>query len=452
MSSTDSSSSPHTTTKGLHRVVAASMAGTIVEWYEFFVYGIAAALVFGDVFFPASDNPLDGVIAALLTYAIGFIARPVGGVVFGYYGDKYGRKTLLQVSLLIIGVSTFLIGCIPSFGSIGYAAPIILVLLRFAQGLALGGEWGGAVLLVGEQCPDNRRGFWACWPQVGAPLGNIVATVVLLVLSASLSEAQFMSWGWRVAFWLSALIVILGWYIRTKVEDSAIFKESEHEDPHAENTWQAIRRIFRTHPREVLTAMGIRVCENILYYLVVTFSLTYLGVYLGVETSTILTLMLISHAIHAVAIPLFGWLSDIVGRKPVYVVGTVLTGVWGFVAFPMFNTRQEVLILTAITIGLLIQGIMYAVQPALLAEMFPTHMRYIGVSLGAQVTNIFAGALAAVIATWLLRTFDSWVPIAVYLAIAALISFIAALLLRETRGSSLTALDEAHRVRFGASV
>ncbi|MBM9838175.1 MHS family MFS transporter [Prescottella equi] len=428
------------------------MAGTVAEWYEFFLYGMAAALVFGDVFFKATGNPLDGVIAALLTYAIGFVARPIGGIIFGHYGDKFGRKKLLQVSLLVIGVSTFLIGAIPSFDQIGYAAPIILVVLRFMQGIAIGGEWGGAVLLVAEQSPDDKRGFWASFPQVGAPLGNVLATVVLLVLSFALPEAAFLSWGWRVAFFFSAFIVLIGWFIRTKVEDSPIFKDAAEEQPQAESTWKAIKRVFQARPREVLTAMGARVIENILYYMVVTFSLTYLKVQLDVDTSTILTLMLISHIVHAAMILVFGWMSDKVGRRPVYLAGATLATVYCFVAFPLMDTKSDALILCAITVGLIIHAVMYAPQPALLSEMFPTHMRYIGVSLGAQVTAIFAGSLAPVIATMLLRTFDSWVPIAIYVAVAGLISIVAVLFMRETKGTSLAALDDEHRARFGTSL
>ncbi|WP_305093333.1 MFS transporter [Prescottella sp. R16] len=440
------------TPAGFRRIVAASMAGTVAEWYEFFLYGMAAALVFGDVFFHSTGNPLDGVIAALLTYAIGFVARPIGGIVFGHFGDKFGRKKLLQVSLLMIGVSTFLIGTIPSFATIGYAAPIILVLLRFLQGIAIGGEWGGAVLLVAEQSPDDKRGFWASFPQVGAPLGNVLATIVLLVLSFALPEAAFLSWGWRLAFFFSAFIVLIGWFIRTKVEDSPIFAEAKQEQPQAENTWQAILRVFRARPREVLTAMGARVIENILYYMVVTFSLTYLKVQLGIDTSTILLLMLISHVVHAGMILVFGWMSDKVGRRPVYLVGAALGTVYCFVAFPLMDSRSDALILCAITIGLIIHAIMYAPQPALLSEMFPTHMRYIGVSLGAQVTAIFAGSLAPVIATLLLRTFDSWVPIAIYVAVAGLISIVAVLFMRETKGLALATLDDEHRTRFGTSL
>jgi MFS family permease len=224
---------PDVKSSGLKKVVAASMAGTVVEWYEFFLYASAATLVFGKVFFPNSQTELDGILAAFLTYAVGFIARPIGGIVFGHFGDKFGRKQLLQVSIILVGVSTFLMGCLPTFAQIGYWAPALLVFLRFAQGFAVGGEWGGAVLLVAEHSPSKSRGFWAAWPQSAVPLGNLFATAVLFILSSVLSSADFLSWGWRVAFWLSAVIVLIGYYIRTKVSDAPVLPRSSAAIPEA---------------------------------------------------------------------------------------------------------------------------------------------------------------------------------------------------------------------------
>lgn len=429
------------------KVLAASMAGTVAEWYEFLLYGMAAALVFGDVFFNSGpDQPLDGVIAAMLTYAVGFFARPLGGVIFGHLGDKFGRKKLLQASLLLIGTSTFLIGAIPSFDSIGYLAPLLLVLLRFAQGVAVGGEWGGAVLLVAEHSPKGKRAFYASFPQAGAPFGNILATVVLLVLSATLTEDAFLAWGWRVAFFLSAVIVLIGWFIRREVQDAEIFVEAAEEEQGARNTWHAVRRVMAARRREVLTAMGARVVENILYYVVVTFSLTYMSVELEMNTSTILSLMLVSHFVHGLAILGFGWLADRWGRKPVYMLGTALGATWALAAFPLFDSRSTALALLAITLGMLIHAIMYAPQPALFAEMFPTSMRYVGISLSVQVVAIFAGSLAPLICSWLLKTFGTWEPIALYVGVAGLISFAASTLIRETRGSDLRDVDaEVHQ-------
>jgi MFS family permease len=428
---------------GLRRVVAASMAGTVVEWYEFFLYGTAATLVFGKVFFSASTSDLDAILAAFVTYAVGFIARPLGGVVFGHYGDKYGRKKLLQFSLLLVGAATFLMGCLPTFGQIGYWAPALLVVLRFIQGFAVGGEWGGAVLLVAEHSPTKERGFWASWPQAGVPAGNLLATVVLLVLTTTLSDAAFLSWGWRVAFWLSAVVVLVGYYIRTKVTDAPIFVAAQQEAERIKATSFSVVEVLKRYPRGVFTAMGLRFGENIMYYLVVTFSITYLKVQVGVNTSSILWYLLVAHAVHFAVIPLVGKLADRFGRRPVYFVGAALGATWGFFAFPMMNSGNYAIATAAVTIGLVIHAIMYAPQPAIMAEMFPTRMRYSGVSLGYQVTSIVAGSLAPIIAVKLLDVYDSSVPVAIYLAAACAITLIAVVFTRETNGIDLKSLDVA---------
>jgi metabolite-proton symporter len=427
---------------GLRRVVAASMAGTVVEWYEFFLYGTAATLVFNKVFFSENTSALNAIFLAFATYAVGFVARPVGGVVFGHYGDKYGRKKLLQFSLLMVGVSTFLMGCLPTFGQIGYWAPGLLVALRFIQGFAVGGEWGGAVLLVAEHSPNRERGFWASWPQAGVPGGNLLATVALLVLTTTLSDAAFLSWGWRVAFWLSAVVVLIGYYIRTKVTDAPIFVAAQQEAERIKATSFSVIEVLKRYPRGVFTAMGLRFGENIMYYLVVTFSITYLKVQVGADTSAILWYMLIANAVHFAVIPLVGKLADRFGRRPVYFVGAVLGASWGFFAFPMMNSSNYVVIIAAITIGLVFHAFMYSPQPAIMAEMFPTRMRYSGVSLGYQVTSIVAGSVAPLIAVKLLDVYDSSVPIAIYLAVACLITLVAVVFTRETNGIDLKSLDD----------
>src|SRR3954468_11885909 len=432
-------------TTGLKRVVASSMAGTVVEWYEFFLYGTAATLVFSKVFFSANTSDLDAILAAFITYAVGFSARPLGGVVFGHYGDKYGRKKLLQLSLLLVGAATFLMGCLPTFGQIGYWAPALLVTLRFIQGFAVGGEWGGAVLLVAEHSPNKDRGFWASWPQAGVPAGNLLATVVLLVLTTTLSDAAFLSWGWRVAFWLSAVVVLVGYYIRTKVTDAPIFLAAQEEVERVKAVSYGVVEVLKRYPRGVFTAMGLRFAENIMYYLVVTFSITYLKVQVHADTSDILWWLLAAHAVHFVAIPLVGRLSDHVGRRPVYFVGALAAGTWGFFAFPMMNSANYLVIMGGIIIGLIINAIMYAPQPAIMAEMFPTRMRYSGVSLGYQVTSIVAGSLAPIIAVKLLEIYDSSVPIAIYLAGAAVITLVAVYFTRETKGIDLASVDQADR-------
>jgi MFS family permease len=321
----------------------------------------------------------------------------------------------------------------------------MLVVLRFIQGFAVGGEWGGAVLLVAEHSPNQSRAFWSSWPQAAVPVGNMLATVVLLVLTGTLSDDAFLSWGWRVAFWLSAVVVLIGYYIRTKVTDAPIFVAAQQEVERVKAASYGVVEVLKRYPRGVFTAMGLRFAENIMYYLVVTFSITYLKVQVHADTSDILWWLLTAHAVHFVAIPLVGRLSDRVGRRPVYFVGALAAGTWGFFAFPMMNSANYLVIMGAIIIGLVIHAFMYAPQPAIMAEMFPTRMRYSGVSLGYQVTSIVAGSLAPIIAVKLLEVYDSSVPIALYLAGAAVITLIAVYFTRETKGIDLATVDQADR-------
>ncbi len=424
------------------------MAGTVVEWYEFFLYATAATLVFNLIMFPPSDDPYAGIIAAFVTYAVGFVARPLGGIVFGHFGDKYGRKKLLQLAIILVGIATFLMGCLPTFAQVGYWAPVLLVLLRFAQGFAVGGEWGGGVLLVAEHSPDKSRGFWASFPQAAVPIGNLVAAVVLLVLSRTLSPEAFLAWGWRIGFWLSVIIVAIGYYVRTKITDAPIFVEAQKEVTEQEHVRYGVLEVLKRYPRGVITAMGLRFAENIMYYLVVTFSITYLKIALEMDTASILGMLVIAHVVHMIVIPLVGSLTDRIGRKPVYAIGAVGAAAWGFIAFPMFNTKDPVTIILAICLGLVIHSFMYAPQPAIMSEMFPMRMRYSGVSLGYQVTSIIAGSLAPIIATALLSQNGTYIPVAVYLAIAAAITFVAVISLRETKGISLHEVDRVDRERL----
>jgi MFS family permease len=427
-----------TDNKQLKKVVAASMVGSVAEWYEFFLYGTASALVFGELFFQQTGSAIDGILAAFALYAVGFLARPIGGIVFGHYGDKIGRKKLLQLSLIAVGITTFLMGCIPTFSSIGYWAPILLVTLRLIQGFAFGGEWGGAVILVAEHSPEDRRGYWASWPQAGVPLGNLIATIILLILSKNLSTEQFMDWGWRVAFWFSAVVVLIGLWIRKTVDDAPVFKEAQEKQAKLEKQQLGIIEVFKDHKKAIIAGIGARFAENILYYMVVTFSISYLKLVVDKDTSQILLLMFGAHAIHFFFIPIMGHLSDVWGRKPIYLTGAILTAFWGFIGFPMMDTGNDWIIMAAITFGLFIQSMTYSPYSALMTELFPTHIRYTALSLCYQVAPILAGSLAPLISLGLLKTYNSSIPISIYLVISSVISILSIMVVKETKGKSLT--------------
>ncbi|WP_425837779.1 MFS transporter [Streptomyces fractus] len=429
----------------LRRVVAASLVGTTVEWYDFFLYGSAAALVFNKLFFPGSD-PLVGTLLSFLTYAVGFAARPLGALVFGHFGDRLGRKKLLVVSLLMMGGATFAIGLLPTHATIGSAAPVLLTMLRLVQGFALGGEWGGAVLLVSEHGDARRRGFWASWPQTGAPAGQLLATAVLAILTGALSESAFESWGWRVPFLLSGVLVMLGLWIRLQVDESPVFKaalahaEERRADGSAAEKPPLIT-VFRHHWREILTAMGCRMGENVSYYVITAFILVYVVDAVDMSKQAALDAVLIGSAVHFVTIPLWGALSDRLGRRPVYIAGAVGIAVWMFPFFSLIDTGSFMNVLIAVTVGLVLHGAMYAPQAAYFAELFATRVRYSGASIGAQFASVAAGAPAPLIATALLAAYGSGTPIALYVIGAALITLIALAAARETRNVDLAADD-----------
>jgi metabolite-proton symporter len=438
-------SAPAEPRKGFGRIVGASVIGTTVEWYDFFLYGSAAALVFPGLFFPEQDE-FAGTLFSFGTYAVGFFARPVGALVFGHFGDRIGRKKLLVISLLMMGAATFAIGLLPTYGTVGVLAPVLLVALRLIQGFALGGEWGGAVLLVSEHGKPEHRGFWASWPQSGAPAGNLLATGVLALLAVFQSDEAFEAWGWRIPFLLSAVLIIVGLWVRLTVSESPVFLEAQRAaEAKAAETGVAekapIITVLTRYKREVLTAMGARIAENVSFYLLTAFTLSYMTKVLGLDSSFALNAVLIASAVHLVTIPLWGALSDRVGRKPVYLLGAAGIGAWAFVLFGLLDSENFGLAVLAITVGLLFHGAMYGPQAAFFAELFGTKARYTGVSVGAQLASLVAGAPAPLIALALLGSFTDPNPtaVALYLVACSVVTIIAVLSYGETRTRDLAA-------------
>ena len=418
----------------LRRVIGASLIGTTIEWYDFFLYGSAAALVFNRLFFPDYD-PLVGTMLAFATYALGFIARPVGGIVFGHFGDRIGRKKLLMWSLVLMGAATVLIGLLPTYAQIGIWAPVALIVLRLVQGFAVGGEWGGAVLMAAEHGDAKRRGFWASWPQAGVPAGNLLAAGVLALLAGFQPEDAFLDWGWRVPFVLSAIMVVVGWYIRNRVAESPMF-EKAIDEAEAPPKLPAIE-VVRERPKALVLGAGLRIGENISYYILTVFSLTYLVDVAAETRSLALNALLIGAAVQFLAIPFFAWLSDRIGRRPVYAFGGLGLAAWSFLLFPLLGSGEPASIVLALVVGLVLHGAMYGPQAAFITELFPTRIRYSGVSLAYQLTAIVGGSLAPIIALALYQHYGSALPVAIYVGVACAVSGVSALFARETRGVEL---------------
>jgi MHS family shikimate/dehydroshikimate transporter-like MFS transporter len=430
-------------TRSIKKVAAASFIGTTIEWYDFFLYGTAAALVFNELFFPESE-PLVGTLLALGTYSVGFVARPIGGVVFGHFGDRIGRKSMLVLSLMIMGVATVLIGVMPTYASIGVLAPILLVVLRFGQGIGVGGEWGGAVLMSVEHAPKGRRGFFGAWPQMGVPAGLLLANAVFWAMQALTSEATFMSWGWRVPFLASAVLVGVGLFIRLKLMESPAFERVRETKTEAR---RPIVDVVRKYPREVLVAMGMRVAENGCFYILTVFVLAYGEDELGLSEGTMITGVIIAAAIGLITVPLWGALSDRVGRRPLYLAGAVVTTLWAFPLFGLLNTETPILIWLSIVVGVnLGHDLMYGPQAAYFSELFGTRVRYSGASLGYQLASVFAGGLAPLIATALLAANGgSPTLVALYMMAMGLISVVATLYATETYQKDVDADEEEER-------
>ncbi len=417
----------------IRRVVTASFVGTTIEWYDFFLYGTASALVFNKLFFPQFD-PVTGTMAAFATYAVGFFARPVGGIVFGHFGDKIGRKSMLVTTLMLMGVATILIGLLPTYDQIGMWAPLLLVTLRFVQGFGVGGEWGGAVLMAVEHGAAGKRGFYASWVQAGVPVGLLLANAVFMLVS-TMEEGAFLSWGWRVPFLLGVLLLGVGMFIRLKIIESPVFTQAKSEDA---GPRIPVLAVLRDHPRNVLLAMGARFAENAFFYIFTVLILSYGSQQLGMSKPSLLNAVLVGSAVQLVVIPWFGALSDRVGRRPVYLGGALFLALFAFPFFWMVETRQPVFVVLAVVIGLIGHSAMYGPQAAFFSELFGTRVRYSGASLGYQLASPLAGGLAPLIATKLLEgsSGQSW-PVAVYLLIMAAITLVSVWLAEETNRKEL---------------
>ncbi|WP_181019487.1 MFS transporter [Nonomuraea typhae] len=402
------------------RVILASLVGTSLEWYDFFLYTTASALVFGKLFFPSLD-PFYATIAALASNAVAFVARPLGGIVFGHYGDRVGRKTVLVVTLLMMGVSTFLIGVLPGYESVGILAPVLLAVLRFVQGLGLGGEWGGAVIMTMEHGDPRRRGFNASWPQVGVPAGFVLATALLALLSLIMPNAAFLAWGWRVPFLLSGVLVLVGFWVRRRVTESPEFTEV---DTKGAKATMPLVEVIRTHPRALLSAFTARIGVDVAFYTFTAYILVYITTVLKLDRSVGLNAVLIGSALQLALIPAFGALSDRVGRRTVYFGGVVGAAVWVFAFFPLLETKSFPLIALAAVVALVTHAAMYGPQAAFIAELFSTRLRYSGASMGYQVAGILGGAIAPIVAVALFESFRSTLAISVYVVIALAITAI----------------------------
>ena len=423
----------------IRRVVLASFIGTTIEWYDYFIYGTAAALVFNKLFFPTLD-PFTGTIAAFGTFAVGFFARPIGGLVFGHYGDKLGRKNMLVATLVLMGVATFLIGVLPTHARIGVAAPVLLVVLRFIQGFGVGGEWGGAVLMAVEHGHKGRRGFFGSCAQAGVPIGLLLATGVFTLLNSQLTDAQFLAWGWRTPFLLGILLLAVGLYIRLAILESPLFQKLQEQEPERP---APIREVLTKYPRNVLIAMGARFAENASFYIFTVFIYAYAEDHLQLERQIILNAILIASAAQFIAVPCFGALSDRVGRRPVYIFGAIFTALFAMPFFLLVNTQSPVYITLALVLAVAVgHAAMYGPQAAFFSELFGTRVRYSGVSLGYQLASPFAGGLAPIIAALLLKWSDGnpW-PVAVYLAFTAGITLTAIRFAKETVNADLAAED-----------
>ena len=428
--------------QNMRRVALTSLAGTSIEWYDFFLYATAAAVIFPIAFFPQED-PTTALLISFSSLAVGFLARPLGGVVFGHFGDRIGRKRTLVVALMMMGVTTTLIGFLPTYASIGVAAPILLVLLRFVQGLAIGGQWGGAMLLVTESAPADQRGWYGAYAQAGAPLGVVLANLAFIGVSSSMSDEAFMDWGWRLPFIASIVLIGISMYIQLKIEDTQAFQSLSSAQSPTDKPAETVKRspvieAIRKYPKRIMLAAGAFLSVQVTFYILIAFVISYgmKSPNLMLSKDLMLTAVLVAAAIMVPTQFYFSGLSDRIGRKNVYRWGAILTGAWGFALFPLIDTGNPLLICLAITVGLLFLGMQYGPQAAYFTELFSTEVRYSGASLGYQLGAIIGGALAPTIAVLLWSSFGIFY-VSVYIAIAALLTLWSLSHLEETKGSTL---------------
>lgn len=426
--------------RSMRTVAMTALGGTSIEWYDFFIYGTAAALVFPVLFFSDDMPRYVSLLASFSTFAVGFLARPVGGVVFGHFGDRVGRKAALVTALMMMGVATTLIGLLPTYAQIGPLAPVLLIFLRFVQGLAVGGQWGGAMLLVTENAPSNQRGFYGAFAQCGAPAGLVLANLAFLAVSGSLSDEAFMEWGWRVPFISSVLLIGLSLYVQLKLEDTEAFKElAEASQPTEAKPRSPVLKALTTYPKEIALAAGSFLGVQVTFYICVAFIISY-GTDpegLNIARSDMLTAVLISTMFAIPANFFFGAWSDRYGRRGIYKLGAILTGVWAFVMFAMIDTGNWYFITAGLSISHIFISMMYGPQAALLSELFSTEVRYSGASLGYQLGAILGGGFAPIIATTLLLIFGSSMWVAAYIALANVLTWFAIHALKETDNRDL---------------
>jgi MHS family shikimate/dehydroshikimate transporter-like MFS transporter len=435
----------------VRKVALAAMAGSAIEWYDFFIYLTAAALVFGPLYFPGTSE-VAGVLASFSTAAVGFVARPVGGILFGHFGDRLGRKPTLVIALLTMGTATTLVGVLPTYATIGVAAPILLFVLRFLQGLAVGGQWGGAVLLATEYAPEDQRGFYGSFAQAGVPVGLLLGNTIFLLISALFGEQAFAAWAWRIPFLFSIVLIAVALYIQLRLEDTPVFRqleERQHEGEEAESR-SPVLEVLRDHPKQVLLAGGAFFVVNGGFYVLITGMLDYGTRTLGVSENAMLAAVLISAVVEGISIVAMSALSDRVGRRPVFMSGAVLLGLWAFPLFWLVNTGSVPLIILSLCIAQFFLGMMYGPQAALFSEMFSARVRYSGASIGYQGASVFAGGLAPIIMVWLLESTGTSLSVSFYMFLMAAITFFSVYLVTETYEDEMTR-DQARETQEEAA-